>query len=507
MSDLPVVVAGAGPTGLTSALLLAGLGVRTVVLERHHGVLGLPRAVHLDDEAARVLGRVGLAAAFAQISRPARGLRLLDEHHGVLAEFPRGPSGPHGLPQANLFDQPELERLLRERVAAEPAIALAEGVEVVDVRQVDGPTPTVVTADRGTGSRDEVRAVAVLGCDGANSVVRSAAGSRMVDLAKSQRWLVVDARCSRDLDSYDGVDQVCSGERAATFLRIGADRYRWEFRLHDGEDVPQGQQLEPLLAPWGVGLADLVVLRNASYDYRGQVADRWQRGRVFLLGDAAHLSPPFTGQGLGSGLRDALNLTWKLAAVVDGRADDALLATYQPERRPHVTGLIRLARLVGTAMTTGGRAGELARSVVVHRLHRVPGLRDAARGSATPRLRQGPLVRRRRRDLGSLSGTLLPEPLFLAALQSAGDDAVRGRWLVVDAEGSSEATRLARLLDACGPGGVAGETLAGWLRDNRVRAAVIRPDGAVAATADTTEALCRLYADLYPLFTAVTPGA
>jgi 3-(3-hydroxy-phenyl)propionate hydroxylase len=491
----PVVVVGAGPTGLTAALLLATYGIDVQVLEQHRGVLDQPRAVHLDDEAVRVLARADVAEGFARIARPAQGLRLLDEHHGVLAEFPRRDTGPHGYPQANLFHQPDLERLLRDRVAAVPNITLTEGVEVVDVRTQQPHGPTVVTRDCATGARSELPTAAVLGCDGANSLVRERIGTRMRVLAPPQRWFVLDARCRDGLGQWDGVHQVCSGHRASTFLRVGIDRYRWEFRLHEADDPatlasPAG--LRQLLAPWGVRPEDVEVLRAAAYTYRAELAERWQQGRTFLLGDAAHLSPPFTGQGLGAGLRDALNLAWKLVAVLGG-ADEALLATYERERRAHARSSIRLAHLVGRAMTAAGVAGDVARSVVVPRLRTVPGLRAAARSSATPALGNGPLVRRGRLGQDRLAGSLVPEPL-VAGL---------GRFVVVSEPGCAAADRLARLLGAVRPG--PDDRLLVWLRRNHVRAAVIRPDGAILATTQSTEQLCRLYGELHPLFSRAQP--
>src|SRR5262249_15501203 len=145
--------------------------------------------------------------------------------------------------------------------------------------------------------------------------------------------------------------QVCDHDRAATFMMVTPGRYRWEFRLRAGErpdDLDQARVVE-LIRPW-LGAVDpdrLTILRRTWYTFRGAIAARWQDGRVFLLGDAAHLTPPFIGQGLCAGIRDAANLTWKLALVLDGRADDRLLTTYQMERRPYARRVIRMAMLVG----------------------------------------------------------------------------------------------------------------------------------------------------------------
>ena len=172
-----------------------------------------------------------------------------------------------------------------------------------------------------SGNRQVIEADHVLGCDGANSVVRQAMGSRMIDLGFEQRWLVIDVETDADIRQWDGVHQVCDRRRAATYMRIGQRRYRWEFRLLDGErlsDFESMSDIHRLIAPWtrGTPREQLRLVRIADYVFRAQVADRWRRGGVFLLGDAAHLTPPFIGQGMGAGLRDANNLAWKLAGVI-----------------------------------------------------------------------------------------------------------------------------------------------------------------------------------------------
>ncbi|MET7423204.1 bifunctional 3-(3-hydroxy-phenyl)propionate/3-hydroxycinnamic acid hydroxylase [Dactylosporangium sp. NPDC005555] len=371
----PVVIVGAGPVGAASAILLAQRGVPCVLLDRYGSPYPLPRAVHVDDEVMRILQELGVAAAFAEVSRPGLGLRLLDGRHRVMAEFRRDPApGPHGWPQANMFDQPDLERLLRARVAALPLISFRGGVTVT------GVTSTSVTLHDGT----VLAASAVLGCDGANSTVRSLIGADLEDLGFEERWLVVDGVTGRDLDAWGGVHQVCDPRRAATFMQLGSRRYRWEFRLHDGEppvDVPA------LLAPWLAGVS-VTVVREAEYTFKARLASTWRRGRVFLLGDAAHQTPPFIGQGLGAGLRDAYNLAWKLAS-----GDVALLDSYERERRPHVKAQIRLAVVAGWAMTGGQDRAAAVRRVVLGAIWRLPGLKGLALRSTSPPLRGvGPLV-------------------------------------------------------------------------------------------------------------------
>jgi 3-(3-hydroxy-phenyl)propionate hydroxylase len=291
---------------------------------------------------------------------------------------------------------------------------------------------------------------------------------------------VVDARARFAAPVWPGVHQVADPHRAATFLPLPGGRYRWEFRVRPGETAEQLAEpgrLAALLAPFGA--ADVRVERAAGYTYRAQVADRWRDRRVLLAGDAAHLTPPFIGQGLGLGLRDVHQLAWKLAAVLDG-ADDALLDTHQAERAPHARTLVRVALLLGRLMTGGGRAAAAVRTALLAGARRVPAVAALAVSARTPPLRRGPLVDRRGRSGRRLAGALVPQPAVRVAGRECRLDDVLGPGAaeVVAPPGGGPAVRRlpgGEWVAVEDPGGV----LRGWL--GGARGVVVRPDRVVRA--------------------------
>ncbi len=428
----PLIVVGAGPAGCTVSLLLAGFGIPVTLLERHTRPHPLPRAVHLDDEVARTLDRIGVSEGFLARSRPGSGLRLLDARHRVMAEFSRDHQpGQHGFPQANMFHQPDLEELMLARIEQHPLITFRRGAEVCGLDDDDAPGPAgaalVRVHARIGGETQTFTGPVVLGCDGANSTIRQLAGITMDDLGFTERWLVVDIHVSNGLDTWDGVEQICDPARAATFMQVTGDRYRWEFRLRDGEDeagLITPAALGQLLRPWTgrTDLGGLEIIRSATYTFRARLASRFRSGRIFLLGDAAHLTPPFIGQGLAGGLRDADNLAWKLACVLTGRAGDDLLDTYDSERRPHATALVKKAVRVGWAMTGGQDRAAAVRRIALAAAVRSDRICQAMGSTATPRLKTGALQHAPRRPFGSgIPAPLRPGGLIPNPLVSAGD--------------------------------------------------------------------------------------
>ena len=299
-----------------------------------------------------------------------------------------------------------------------------------------------------------------------------------------------------ELNQWEGCHQLCNPQRAGTYMRVSDTRYRWEFRLLDGETAADYQTIaaiEPLVRPWlGDTPADaLKLVRVTAYTFRAQVASRWRDRNVFLLGDAAHLTPPFVGQGMAAGLRDAMNLTWKLAGVLDGTLPETVLDTYEQERKAHAAAMILMAVSVGAAMTGGGRLGDLIRHVVFPRMQnlRLPGTRTSAADGVAPGLHRSALVIKSRRP-GGLAGTLCPNPVLNEGLRL--DEVVGNRFALITSSSLTDAQR--NQLSSRGAAVVLaapGSDLDGWLRKGRASAAIVRPDRAVMQAGRSVEALCR----------------
>ncbi len=347
---LDLLVVGGGPVGVATALLAAHEGLRVVVVERSTGVHDLPRAIVMDDEDQRVLQRIGLADELRSILTPLRGAEFLgpDGVRVVGIDLPEDdPDGleldwPLGHWAAAAYHQPELETFLR-RAAGAAGVEFRLGLEVVTVGQDDtGAWADVRPVGRPDDRTSRCRASWVVAADGAGSPVRKQLGVAFVDQGFDQEWLVLDARVRHDRVALPRlVQQICDPLRPATFVPGHGPYRRWEFQLQDGErpeDFDDDRVLE-LLSPWA-GPDDLEVVRAVVYRFHATVADTMRVGRVLLAGDAAHQMPPFLGQGLCAGLRDAANLSWKLAAVQSGAADESLLDSYDVERRPHAAAVV-----------------------------------------------------------------------------------------------------------------------------------------------------------------------
>ena len=342
--EAEVGIVGYGPVGNALAILLAQLGHRVIVFERWPEPYPRPRAVHFDDETGRILQSCGIGTELREIIEPAEIYEWRNGAGTTLLRFGRIGDGPSGWPVSSMFHQPELEALLDRRAQGLPELKLRRGSEVVDLEQSEDAV-VVRAAD---GSRTRVGYL--VGCDGANSRVRCLAGLPQRDLGFFYDWLIVDVILDHDR-VFDPVNlQICDPARPSTVVSGGPGRRRWEFmRLpHETiDDLNDGRRAWELLARWDVHPGNARLERHAVYTFNARYSERWRNGRVFVAGDAAHLMPPFAGQGMCAGLRDAANLAWKLDLVLGAQAPDALLDSYQQERLPSARHAIELSMELG----------------------------------------------------------------------------------------------------------------------------------------------------------------
>lgn len=410
MADLyDVIIVGCGPVGATVANLLGQYGLRVLVLEKETEIHPLPRAIHCDDETMRIFQACGFRTQLSAQTRPIQGMHLLDRHQRLLLAVQK--SADHlpryGFPAANVFHQPMLEAMLRHGLEQYPSIEFRPGWALTSFSQ--HADSVIVTVCESSGQRSLVRGRYLLGCDGAGSLVRRLAGLLLSDLRMDQSWLVVDTKLRADASAPAVVQQICDPARPATCVPGFGDRCRWEFMLLPGETAEwlcSPQQVQILLSRF-VDPGAVTIERTAVYTFHALLAEHWRSGRVLILGDAAHQMPPFLGQGMCAGIRDAHNLAWKLWMVLTLGVDDALLNSYQQERRPHVAAVLRLVRLAGGLIQTRNRGVATLRDALLRGAMALPPVRQRLRQleSTIPDLHNGCLALDNR-----VAGKLLPQP-------------------------------------------------------------------------------------------------
>jgi 3-(3-hydroxy-phenyl)propionate hydroxylase len=444
-----VAILGYGPVGALLANLLGQAGLTVAVYERETAVFPLPRAVHFDGEVMRIFQSVGLAKRIAAATRhSSQGMHFVNAD-GQTLMVRRGVEGrgPQGWPNNWYFHQPALEEILREGVTRFPNVTVHLGRDIADVSELD--------------------AHYIVGCDGARSLVRRAIGSRQRDLGLHQPWLVVDLLCNPDSPRVkalpDYTIQLCDPARPMTVVNVGRARRRWEIMLMPGDDPARLTDPDifwPMMKRW-LGPEDAMLERAAVYTFHSVVQEGWRKGNLLLAGDACHQTPPFLGQGMCAGMRDAANIAWKLKAVLRDNAPDSLLDTYESERRPHVEAFIELAVKLGAVLQETDPAKAAERD------------RRFTKGAEMFDFPQPQLGAGHRANAPPPVGTIFPQPVLPDGRLM--DEAIGPRFAIVGDVG---------LLADRRPNAVRLPSIgADWLAQRGLRAALLRPDRYIAEVA------------------------
>ena len=412
--DYDVAIVGFGPVGAFTALLLAESGLRVAVYEASNEPVVLPRAIGLDGESVRSFQRVGRAQIISDLLQPPREndvLAFTNSKHEPHFAVPLPGHGPNGWRDTAFFDQPELEAQLRELVAAESNVDVFLGHEAIALEQ-SAERALIDVREQETGKEFRSSASYLIGCDGASSWVRRALGIEWTSLGYDQDWLVVDIVVQDPSDLPFTTMQVCDPERLTTYICSKDPNRRWEFQLVEDEtrdEMVQPARIEALLDSW-IARDRYTIRRAAVYQFHAATAERWRADRLLLAGDAAHQTPPFLGQGLNAGFRDAVNLGWKLPLVMKGICDASLLDSYFDERDPHARDLVDWAVGIGKLMETLA-AREAGRPDPYPESSQNDGY---GQGRTAPPLRGGALMLEQSERHGEI-GALLRQPRFRLA--------------------------------------------------------------------------------------------
>ena len=338
------VIIGYGPVGATMAGLLARRGWQVAIIDRLPDIYPLPRAVRLDGETMRVFDELGIGDQVHADCQQARGAEFVDAKgkriQGI--DLPEDYVDPSGWVHSNMFYQPLLERTLRDNIEARANVTVLVSHEAGAPEQTDDSVSVDVSPVDG-GETFTVEADYLIAADGAASPVRKSLGFTFQSLGYDCDWVVVDVDLKREVPKLAVItQQICDPKRRATYVPTVGLKRRWEFQLLPGEnkvEMAKEDKVWEMLAPW-VGPEEAEIERSAGYQFHAAHADHWRDRRIFLAGDAAHQTPPFLGEGMVAGVRDAANLAWKLDMVKRGLAPEALLDTYQRERGPHAHDLV-----------------------------------------------------------------------------------------------------------------------------------------------------------------------
>jgi len=479
-----VAVIGYGPTGATAANLLGQLGLKVLVVERDPDVYSRARAISTDEEVMRIWQSVGLDEQLQRDMLPDRPLTFVDADGVPFIDLKIKPRGTGHPPQQFLY-QPSVDHVLRDGVARFAGVDVWLEHECLRVHPHDDQVELML-ADLRTDTLKRVRASYVIAADGGSSPTRGQLGVGYTGRTYSERWVVIDTKVLREWEGHDRLRFHCNPDRPTVDCPTPLGHHRWEYPARAGEleqDLLDHKAIWTVLDDQGITDDNVEILRAVIYSHHVRVADRWRVGRIFLAGDAAHAMPPWIGQGMSAGVRDAANLCWKLAAVLHGQAQESLLDSYQAERKPHVTELTRRACRTGRIITERNRTIARVRNHMLRNILRVPkviAVLDKFTWLPDARYRRGFLSSVKQRAVG----WQIPQPWVTAAdgSRTRFDDTLGGKWAIVHV-GPAPSGSQAWTAQGVATIPVIEPTLVRWLRRRKAAAVILRPDGFVYAAA------------------------
>ena len=367
-----IIIIGYGPTGATLANILGQYGHRVAIIEKEQEIYPFPRAVHLDDETLRIFQSLGIFKELKDALKFFNKMQLSAKIGQPLVQLTIGNElGKYGFGSDYWFDQPHLEQALRKKCQQSTFITEFIGWEAIRLTQTD---EVVLLKIKQGDQIKHLTARYLIGADGANSITRKQLNISFSDLKFNQKWLVVDTLWNNTPPKKWPPlhQQICDPKQPISFIPGVGKHYRWEFMLDQRSAQSSSKELAKHHLKQLRVDKEVTIIRHAVYSFQAKIAQSWQKGRIFLLGDAAHQMPPFLGQGMCSGIRDAHNLGWKLHLCLQQLSPSSILHTYQQERHSHVTRLIKGAIILGSVIQTRNPFVALIRNTILRFLNLSP---------------------------------------------------------------------------------------------------------------------------------------
>jgi 3-(3-hydroxy-phenyl)propionate hydroxylase len=478
-----VLIIGCGPTGVVLANLLGNSGIKVGILEKEKNIYPVPRATHIDEETLRNFQATGLMRHLIKHTSTFGYVDIVDENNNILMEETvKDTNSNYGYDGSCFFDQPAIEKVLREGLQQYPNVEIFTGTEAIS--SVNIYDSVHITA-RNINTAEDIffQADWVIGCDGGRSFVRTQEDIGMDSLAPKKYWLIVDTLLKDPKDASllpDRFRYVLNPERLTIYAYGFGNNRRWEFQLEEGEEAPDHQIVTKWLEKF-IDPEKLEIIRVLPYSHNSLVAKTWRKGRLLIAGDAAHMMPPSAGQGMCSGIRDAINLAWKLQLVINERAGEEILNTYEEERKPHVEEILKGSLFISDRINAGNDFQKWLRNLQLKIISKLPPLQALIRHAS---LRKTPLVTGFLEKESKLSGHHLPQFKVSKYHENLWSDDLLGYQFALITANDDFDDEVNYLIQGAGILLVNRETdyryfqgsFNSWMKENNIEYVIVRPD-------------------------------